>query len=101
METVQILGLIVFGVCAICGTVLVWKNIDSKREKEIEQRRIDKEQTERIASDGTWALYEHERELRLQAETREGIAKHQLKREREKSSRLEQLLSVAESRSAS
>lgn len=101
METVQILGLIAFSICAICGTVLIWKNIDSKREKEIEQRRIDKEQTERIASDGTWALYENERELRLQAETREGIAKHQLARERAKAARLEQLLSVAESRSAS
>ena len=97
MEAVQIFGLITFSICAICGTVLIWKWIDSKREKEIEQHRIDKEQTERIASDRTWAMYENERELRKQAETREGIAKHQLARERAKTARLEQLLSVAES----
>ena len=96
MELVQIFGLITFCICAICGTVLIWKNIDSKRMKEIEQRRIDKEQTERIASDGTWALYENERAMRIQAETREGIAKHQLTRERAKTARLEQLLQIAE-----
>lgn len=96
METVQILGLIVFGVCAICGTVLIWKNIDSKREKEIEQRRIAKDQTARIAQANAWTLYENERALRIQAETREGIAKHQLARERAKSQRLEQLLAVSE-----
>lgn len=97
MEMVQIFGLITFSICAICGTVLIWKSIDSKRAKEIEQHRINKVASERIASDNAWALYENERAMRIQAETREGIAKHQLKREREKSSRLEQLLSVAES----
>lgn len=97
METVQILGIIVFGICAICGTTLIWKGIDSRREKEITQYRINKVASERLASDNAWVLYENERAMRIQAETREGIAKHQLARERAKSSRLEQLLSVAES----
>ena len=96
METVQIFGLIVFGICAICGTALIWKGIDSRREKEITQYRINKVASERIASDNAWSLYEHERQLRNDAETREGIAKELLRRERAKSSRLEQLLSVAE-----
>ena len=97
METVQIFGLITFSICAICGTVLIWKNIDSKRAKEVEQHRISKVATERIASDNTWALYQHERQTRIDAETREGIAKELLRRERAKVTRLEQLLSVAES----
>ena len=97
METVQIFGLIVFGICAICGTVLIWKNIDSKRMKEIEQHRINKVASERIASDNAWSLYQHERQMRIDSETREGIAKELLQRERAKVTRLEQLLSVAES----
>ena len=97
MEAVQIFGLITFSICAICGTILIWKGIDSKREKEVEQHRINKVASERIASDNAWALYENERAMRVQAETREGIAKHQLARERAKTARLEQLLSVAES----
>lgn len=97
METVQIFGLITFSISAICGTILIWKSIDSKREKEVEQHRINKVASERIASDNAWALYENERAMRVQAETREGIARHQLARERAKSSRLEQLLSVADS----
>ena len=95
METVQILGLITFGVCAICGTLLIWKNIDSKRKESVETRRIDKEQTERIAMNNAWAMYSNERQLREQAETREGIAKELLRRERAKTARLEQLLSNA------
>ena len=96
METVQILGLIAFSVSAICGTVLIWKGIDSKRTQEVENHRIDKDQTARIAQANAWTMYENERQLRKQAETREGIAKHQLARERAKTARLEQLLQIAE-----
>lgn len=92
METVQILGLIAFGACAICGTILIMKWIDSKRIESVEQLRIIKEQTERIAKDNAWKLYESERAKRIEAETREGIAKEQLRKERAHSSRLEQLL---------
>ena len=94
METVQILGLIAFTICAICGTVLLMKRIDSKRIESVEQRRIDKEQTERIAKDNAWKLYETERAKRIEAETREGSTKEQLRKERAHSSRLEQLLAV-------
>lgn len=92
METEQILGLIAFTICAICGTVLLMKRIDSKRIESVEQRRIDKEQTERIAKDNAWKLYETERAKRIEAETKLGIVKDQLARERKKTARLEQLL---------
>ena len=94
MDTVQILGLIAFSVCVICGTVLIWKGIDSKRNQAVEQRRIDKVSTEKIAHDNAWSMWQAERQLRIQAETREGIAKEQLRKERAHSSRLEQLLAV-------
>lgn len=93
METEQILGLIAFTICAICGTVLLMKRIDSKRIESVEQRRIDKEQTERIAKDNAWELWQNERKLRTEAETKLGIVKDQLARERNKTARLEQLLS--------
>lgn len=93
METEQILGLIAFTICAICGTVLLMKRIDSKRIESVEQRRIDKEQTERIAKDNAWELWQNERKLRTEAETKLGIVKDQLARERKNTARLEQLLS--------
>lgn len=92
MDTVQILGLIAFSICVICGTVLLMKRIDSKRIESVEQRRIDKEQTERIAKDNAWSMWQAERQLRILAETREGIAKEQLRKERAKTVRLEQIL---------
>ena len=94
METVQIFGLIAFSICAICGTVLIWKAIDSKREQEVEQHRINKVASERIASDNAWALYQQERQMRIDAETREGIVRETLRKEREKTDRLEKLLST-------
>lgn len=92
MDTVQILGLIAFSICVICGTVLIWKGIDSKRNQAVEQRRIDKVSTEKIAHDNAWSMWQAERQLRIQAETREGIAKEQLRKERAKAVRLEQIL---------
>ena len=92
METIQIIGLITFSIAAICGTVLIWKAIDSKRAKQVEEIRVRNEQTERIAKDGAWTLYQFERERRIEAETREGIAKEQLRKERSKTRRLEQMI---------
>lgn len=96
MTDIQILGLIVFATSAICGTILIWKGIDSKREKEIEQRRIDKNTTQSIAKDRTWQLWQNERALRIQSETRERIAKEQLAKERVKTAHLESLLASAD-----
>lgn len=96
MEMVQIFGLIAFSICAICGSVLLCKWMDSKRRTDVEMHRIDKEHNERIATDNSWAMWQNERSMRIQAETREGIAREQLRKERLKTARLEKLLKAAE-----
>lgn len=97
MELVQILGLTVCGFAVVGATILGWKHIDSKRIERSETVKARAEHTEKIVHDRTWELWQNERTLRKEAETKLGITKNQLERERAKNARLEQLLSVAES----
>ena len=92
MKDVQILGLIVTLVAIVCGTILLWKRIDSKREVEREKNAANRASHDKVFDDNTWAMYEAEKLTRQQAETREGILRVQLKREKEKTLRLEQFL---------
>ena len=93
MKDVQILGLIVAVVALICGTILVWKQIDSKRKTEDAKYAAIRASHDKVFDDNTWAMYESERAARIQAETREGIAREQLRKEREHVARLERILS--------
>lgn len=93
MKDVQILGLIVSVVALICGTILVWKQIDSKRKTEDAKYAAIRASHDKVFGDETWAMYESERAARIQAETREGIAREQLRKEREHVARLERILS--------
>lgn len=93
METTQILGLIVFGSALIGETILGWKRIDSKRIERSESLKARAEHTEKLVHDNAWELWQNERKLRTEAETKLGIVKDQLARERKKTARLEQLLS--------
>ena len=92
MEIVQILGLITFGLSAIGATILGWKWIDSKRIERSQSLRARAEHNEKIVHDKTWEMWQNERTLRSEAETKLGIVKNQLERERNKTARLEQLL---------
>lgn len=93
MELVQILGLIVFGLSIIGATILGWKWIDSKRIERSEMLKTRAEHNEKIMRDRSWEMWQNERQLRTEAETKLGIMKNQLERERSKTARLEQLLS--------
>ena len=90
---VQICGMVMATICIVCGTVLLWKKIDSKRMVEERKNAARRASHDRVFDDETWAMYEAERAARKDAETREGIAKEQLRQEREKVVRLEQFLS--------
>lgn len=92
MEIVQILGLVTFGLSAIGATIIGWKWIDSKRIERSESLRTRAEHNEKIVHDKTWEMWQNERQLRSEAETKLGIVKDQLARERKKTARLEQLL---------
>lgn len=92
MEIVQILGLITFGLSAIGATIIVWKWIDSKRIERSEKLKTRVAQNEKLVHDRAWEMWQNERTLRTEAETKLGIVKNQLERERNKTARLEQLL---------
>ena len=96
MDSCQICGIIALSMLALVGIILGVKKIDTDKKADAERRQTATASTERIASDNTWSLYENERALRIQAETREGIVRNQLARERAKSARLERLLAAAE-----
>lgn len=89
---IQICGLIMATICIVCGTILLWKKIDSKRKIEEHRNAAIRASHDKVFDDETWAMYEAERIARIQAETREGIAKEQLKNERERTARLERFL---------
>lgn len=92
MELVQILGLAVCGFAAIGATILGWKWIDSKRIERSEKLKTRAAQNEKLVRDRAWEMWQNERTLRTEAETKLGIVKNQLERERNKTARLEQLL---------
>lgn len=80
---VQIGGIIILTTALICGT---WYAVTVRQMKtKAEQRKTDKRNahTERMNKDNWSTLYEDERQRRIDAETREKIAKDQLRRARE------------------
>ena len=80
---VQIGGIIILTTALICGT---WYAVTVRQmQTKAEQRKTDKRNahTERMNADNWSALYEDERQRRIDAETREKIAKDQLRRARE------------------
>ena len=80
---VQIGGIVILTISIICGT---WYAVTVRQMQiKAEQARTDKRNAhyERM-NIGNWsALYEDERQRRIDAETREQIAKDQLRRARE------------------
>lgn len=102
MSTVQILGLIMAIVGMICGTAIIIVAILNKQNN-----RHKADQAEKDRAQSAWnntfnceslALYEQERQMRIEAETREGIVRCQLKRERKENERLKSLVAVLEGR---
>lgn len=93
MIDVQIFGLIVSLVAIVCGTILIWKWINSKREVEREKNAANRASHDKVFHDNTWAMYESEHGARIQAEKREQSALEQLRKERNKVARLEQIMS--------
>ena len=89
---VQICGMVMATICIVCGTILLWKRIDSKRKVEEHRNAARRASHDKVFDDETWAMYEAERNARRDAETREGIAKEQLRQERERTARLEHFL---------
>ena len=80
---VQIGGIVILTVSIICGT---WYAVTVRQMRiKAEQERTDKRNAhyERMNKYNWSALYEDERQRRIDAETREQIAKDQLRRARE------------------
>ena len=80
---IQIGGIILLSVSLIC---LTWYGVTLKKiQTKATQTATDKRNahTERMNKDNWSALYEDERQRRIDAETREKIAKDQLRRARE------------------
>lgn len=81
---IQIGGIIILTTAMICGT---WYAVTVRQmHTKAEQTKTDKRNAhnERMNKDNWSALYEDERQRRIDAETRERIAKDQLRRAREK-----------------
>lgn len=87
MNDIQIIGLIMATVCAICGTAIVCTSIVTKRNNQLraEQAERDRRQTawNKTFESEALALYEDEKAKREAAETRCGILEHQLRNARE------------------
>lgn len=80
---IQLAGIVLLATCTVCLTWLVvtrWK-----MQAKAEQTKTDKRNahTERMTRANWSSLYEEERQRRIDAETREKIAKDQLRRARE------------------
>ncbi len=92
----QIAGTVLVCVCIICFTwwaVTVRRDKQKKHETECKRRNAH---NERMFSNNSMMLYEDERQRRIAAETREGIARDQLKRSRHENERLLKLLAQYE-----
>ena len=79
----QIAGLVITVTAAVCGT---WYLTTIRRERLNTEREMAKARaaaTERMVNNGTWKMYEDERQKRIAAETQVGILRHQLARARE------------------
>lgn len=92
----QIAGTVIISISIICFT---WYRVTVRRDK---QKNHDNEckrrdaHNERMFSNNSMMLYEDERQRRIAAETREGIARDQLKRSRHENERLLKLLAQYE-----
>lgn len=77
-----IFGLLAVAICAVCGTVLVIEHMKQRTVERIEAKRIETEEranSKQIVSKWT-ALYEDEKNKRIEAETRNRILQDQLTR---------------------
>ena len=102
MNDIQIIGLVMATVCIICGTAIVITAIVTKRKNQFQadQAERDRKQTawNNTFESESLALYEQERQARIASETREGIAKALLVKERKETDRLKKLVAVLEGR---
>ena len=102
MTDIQIIGLIMATICIICGTAIVITSIVTKRKNQLQADQAERERKQ-TAWNNTFeseslALYEQEQQARIAAETREGIVRNQLERERKETARLKKLVAVLEGR---
>lgn len=80
---IQICGTILIGLCLICLTWYGVTLMQMKAQKADDARKRREARNERMTQANWSALYEEERQRRIDAETREQIAKDQLRRARE------------------
>lgn len=102
MTDIQVFGLIVASVGMVCGTAIIITSIFTKRNNQLRAEQLDKERRQsawnKTFESESLALYEQERQARIAAETREGIYRNQLARERKETERLKKLVAVLEGR---
>ena len=102
MTDIQIIGLIIATICIICGTAIACTSIITKRNNQLRAEQLDKERRQsawnKTFESESLALYEQERQARIAAETREGIARALLVKERKETERLKKLVAVLEGR---
>lgn len=85
---IQLAGIVLLATCTVCLTWLLvtrWQMQTKATQTATEKRQ---EHSERMAKANWSALYEEERQRRIDAETREKIAKDQLRRAREQMSKV-------------
>lgn len=88
MSAVQIFGLIVSGICAICGTILFYKWLTIRAERDKQERAAIKDSHDKILHDKFRLAYEDEYARRKDAEFRLKITQRELKRAREQMARV-------------
>ena len=102
MTDIQIIGLVMASICTICGTAIIIVSIFTKRNNQLRAEQRDKERRQsawnKTFESESLALYEQERQARIAAETREGIARALLIKERKETERLKKLVAVLEGR---
>lgn len=92
----QIAGTVIVSISIICFTAwCITVRRDKQKNHEFECKRRNAH-NERMFSNNSMMLYEDERQRRIAAETREGIARDQLKRSRHENERLLKLLAQYE-----
>lgn len=83
MSTALIFGLIVSGICAVCGTILLYKWMTIRADRNKQERAAIKDSHDKIVHDNFRLAYEDEYARRKDVEFRLKITQRELKRARE------------------
>lgn len=88
MNVVQIFGLVVSVICAVCGTILFYKWMEIRAERDKANRAAIKDSYDRIVHDNFRLAYEDEYARRKDVEFRLKITQRELKRAREQMAKI-------------